>query len=423
MTKTKKKQTKAPVSQPAQRKSKTPAQKAAAKRRRDRRKNRALANAPGGIAYLEYAGDVRHDVAQGMRRPLRLDAPSTFDAWIASVMHPFGAPVRCPMTWNTAPTEQTHVFKSTRVNQYTVASGGGAIILVTCKTSINNGASTAQANSLIGCFVGNPGVNYTFGPAAIGAEQPCMGVIIPTAQPDPSQAGSFSAFANVANAQALVPAVLAPYAGVTSQAANYRFRPVSAGIRVANTTNVSNRGGEVFTVTPNSGGFGGLTTIQQLGMFANFTDQSSRLLTEGIEVHVAPRPVDLAYWYDNNGSNTGTFDEAMIIVCICNATAFSQTYVLDTVINWEVAGYLTQGLNTKTSHNPVAKDLYEPAHASAVTSGTPSPGSSIHEHIHAAAKNAVATLNDHAEALKPRGWFAKLAHAAQEMSEDMGRLA
>jgi len=114
-----------------------------------------------------------------------------------------------------------------------------------------------------------------------------------------------------------------------------RWRLVSMGVEVTNTTPVADRAGSIVTVTPdNRSTWGDGATQEIFNRFSSFTIHGT---DTKVCVNWVPRTNDLGYVASGSGVSTNLFS-AGLLFWLNNPTAVAQTYAIEIVFNWEIAG-------------------------------------------------------------------------------------
>jgi hypothetical protein len=174
-------------------------------------------------------------------------------------------------------------------------------------------------------------------------------------------------------------------------AGHMRWKMISMGIKIINTTPAANRGGNVVSVQP--------ATVVDM---ANFTSQSQfdshpsftvwGDASEEVTICWTPRPRDLAFWHSTpiaGSAGVGATDSTLIgpaIVVWFNApSAFNQTYTLEIVTHFEIAGYAVQ---TFSSPAPSLSTPLGPVQAALTAHVNSSPTAEGFVHTVAAAVGA-----------------------------------
>lgn len=160
------------------------------------------------------------------------------------------------------------------------------------------------------------------------------------------------------------------YSGTAGHA---RWQLVSMGLRVRNITTALNRGGSVCTVVPNSDVALASASILNLAIFPSFRDHGDA--SDGVYVKWIPRGGDMAFWHDAcvAGSSTpitsGLDMHNPGILCVLNNnTATPQSYDIEIVCNWQIAGNLINVIGGAAPHIPELKNVVEPVVSHALQS-------------------------------------------------------
>jgi hypothetical protein len=142
-----------------------------------------------------------------------------------------------------------------------------------------------------------------------------------------------------------------------------RWRLVSCGIRITNTTPLVNRGGSIVSVRPETRhDYSSSLTQRAFAMFPTYRVDG---VAKTLEILWVPRTEDFGFWsvaslFATNPKEGGMF------VWINNATGFAQSYNYETVWNWEVAGASVRPLLslsiTEQAHSDFNQRLLALAH-------------------------------------------------------------
>lgn len=198
---------------------------------------------------------------------------------------------------------------------------------------------------------------------------------------------------------------VAPYS--SSIASHLRWQLVSCGVRIFNTTPQLNRGGNVTTVQlVNAGGFrrqDGVPASTQAELEINPSFKIHGDCGEGMEISWIPRLQDLAYWHsivstDANTSNiTATdYSGAAMGIFLNNNTGVTQSYVIQMVFNFMIAGTTVQAISNPSVVEPILRAPIEQTvthlantsstastapHVAAAATSSPSEGQSMFEKL------------------------------------------
>lgn len=159
-----------------------------------------------------------------------------------------------------------------------------------------------------------------------------------------------------------------------------RWKMISMGIRIRNTTPAASRGGSIVSVQPtfqiNVADYGNQAAFSKHPSFRVWGDG-----TEEVTITWIPRPRDLSYWHlDNNTAATSTdFVEFSIsgpgILIWLNAPAVgSQTYEFTQVAHWEIAGTGVQIFSSGTVASGVTDQQAKMALSAHSTNGPTASG-------------------------------------------------
>lgn len=154
-------------------------------------------------------------------------------------------------------------------------------------------------------------------------------------------------------------------------ATDYWHRPVSCSIRITNTTPAGNVSGSVTTVVPGAT-FDVVAATPAQEAWAIFPTYNINDAAGTVEVVWVPRATDLGYWgYAGSGLNSNLRDAGIIIWL--NSASTSQSYTVEIVCNWEIAGsaYRTLAGPTEVSDHAgdAVKQMVAQVHAGSVSAG------------------------------------------------------
>lgn len=145
-----------------------------------------------------------------------------------------------------------------------------------------------------------------------------------------------------------------------------RWQLVSCGVRIYNTTPQLNRGGNVVTVQlVNGNGFSAQDSTPATNQSQLETNPSFKVhgdCGDGMEISWIPRLQDLAYWHSvvrgipsDPNTNVSDYAGAGMGIFLNNPTAVDQTYVIQTVFNFMLAGQSLQSISTPSVVEPILR--------------------------------------------------------------------
>jgi hypothetical protein len=271
------------------------------------------------------------------------------------VAKPFDCPlVRCPVQMNEVPTDKTTLARTTFVapnitvpngttRQYACMPGHG---FETSQDSVANHFHLQTINA----------TPYIYGPMTdSGPNVACGGNDI-----NGITLGTFSRMTNVAGMYPLTYNTPLPYLSKGDFSHHSRWRLLSCGVRIENTTAESTRGGNVISVMPDNSVSAAFTEQAHFGVFDTF--QISSEANEGtLEIAWIPRPRDLAFWHHaTSGTPSTSNDDAGLLVWINNPTAVTQNYAVEWIWNWELAGESLSAVTSLSVPTPADRQVVEP---------------------------------------------------------------
>jgi hypothetical protein len=145
-----------------------------------------------------------------------------------------------------------------------------------------------------------------------------------------------------------------------------RWQLVSCGVRIFNTTPQLSRGGNITTVQLiNSGGFRQVDGSPATSQNSLETNPSFKIFGdcgEGMEISWIPRLQDLAYWHSlvhtgSAGGNTYAADYAAagMGIFLNNGSPSTQSYVIQMVFNYMIAGQSVQSISQPSVVEPLLR--------------------------------------------------------------------
>ncbi len=310
------------------------------------------------------------------------DSPATMANWLKSLKNPFGDIDKCPLNFNTIPTLHSFLYRSPGTMQMSVSANTCRQLVFFGRSNVDTTEFAEQAGFQYMMTIGS--TNYVVGPCPVvnGATTYAAinGCYSPGLVADPGAVGSANVDLSYGANGPLSPAnpngpTTLDFAFLT--ASRFRCRPVSIGVRLEQTTPLSSRGGTAISVCPTQGDLWGLfasnaaAKIAGFDIFPSYKDWGT--LTKPIDISPAMLPTDLAYTTVKN-SQSPWLDRAAVIVWLVNNTSSTQTYNVEYITNWEIAGTAVQQFGNRAviaQHH----EAYAGALPSIVASEHPSPGS------------------------------------------------
>jgi len=279
-------------------------------------------------------------------------APASIKQYAASLADPFRVrSVRSPCLGNIAPTVTSFAATTSLVYSSTTAINSSVQVTLfgghAAFTANSDPTSNHSYYQRIGALV----ADYMFAPFGDGARLPAAGVISVIADAGAVPQGVLQYSTNTAASTALTWDNPLPLVSGTSDGNHTRWRLVSMGVRFVNTTPAANRAGEIITVNPDIN-----------FLFANGADQGvlTRFATyqmheSGKPVQVAwiPRAADLGYSHTGSSQSNDLNGWGMMLVHH-NGTAVVQSWTMEIIANWEIAGYNVKALSGYAPTSPTA---------------------------------------------------------------------
>lgn len=193
---------------------------------------------------------------------------------------------------------------------------------------------------------------------------PVMGIISHSITP-----GHFSDLSSSANSSAIDPDVLLPYYSNGEQAHGEHLRQMmsSMGVKITNTTVGSARAGNVVSVQPDMSMLPAPGSQGKLKIYRSWRQHGTG--EDGITITWLPRFEDLAYWHTAPLDHTNAFALATtdklnggaIFLFLNNTSVASQTYAMEVIQNFQIAGGNVQSVSTEDPLNYNSKPFVESA--------------------------------------------------------------
>lgn len=288
---------------------------------------------------------------------------SRLDLYFKTLQDPWtNQGIRCPVNYNPVPSFLITPAHTTRtVPVLTVASGTTTQLTLFPGHSFNIDTDAMDGVSYHSGLTQVNGTNYPVGPLTVSAA-PIIG----------AETSGLAGNVDVNNLNSLASTPMTydvnlPYSAATGNGGHSRWKLVSMGIVIENTTPIQTRGGTVQHVMPAS-------NIYATGVLASdYNSQPTfRITTEAndgeLKLSWIPRADDLAYWHvDATATPPATIASVInagVIVWITApgtlGGAFSQTYSYQVVCNWELSGHSLAAVSSPTIHQPSDKNIIEP---------------------------------------------------------------
>lgn len=278
--------------------------------------------------------------------------------YLETLAHPFVTTgVKTPVNYNPVPSMMTVVARTTYTKRYTVAAAK------TSQISLFPGhCSNLDTDAMDGfsyhCGQQNiNGVGIIMGPADStggGGNYSGIGCITENLTLDAS-----TALTSGTDSTAILPDVSLPFTAKSGEGGHFRWKLVSLGIKLENTTPILNRGGYINSVQLTSPFLpvGNLQKHYEIFPTFNITEDANSGL---YEVSWIPRMDDIAFWHCEVGSTNSSPLGAGLIIWINNDTTGAQGYAVQIVANWELAGSHIAAVATPVVLQPGDKSVLEP---------------------------------------------------------------
>lgn len=357
-------------------------------------KNRAAAmNQAAGLSHQVTKGskpekpEKKKDSRVGRRgdqataKHLKLLLHPKLEKYFASVSNPWGVTgVRCPVNYNVVPSFVTQYARTTSVvSQHPLAANQsqtlvlypghnnlytpGVVVGATGLQPLSDFDEVAYHEQLIQLGAGYRvvGPMNTVDSTAV-TRVPCIGVLINQLGVSGQVGGPFTAASIPLDyGQAL------PYLSNANTSGHSRWRLVSMGVVVKNTTPELTRGGALITFQPINNSLD-LDVAAAIGSYMKLPTWKDHGPDE-LRVSWIPRMRDLAFWHLTNGTTAaGTVPFTALpgvpgLVVSFQAPTSAQTYDIEVVCNWELAGEYFVPVGIPAEHMPEAKPVVERVHS------------------------------------------------------------
>lgn len=266
--------------------------------------------------------------------------------------------VKCPINYNPVPSFMVTTAHTTYTNNsFTVPIG-----LQRQLTLFPGHAPPSDGDAMDGPSYHCYGYTVNATSCSVGPVNTTSGVtgIIGFTSPDTGMALTADVTSTAApNFTPLTPDVLLPYTALISTGGHTRWKLVSMGVVISNTTPIQYRGGQIVHVQPNS------NIVPTGNMLADYASQPSFRITQepnlgAYKISWIPRADDLAYWHTEGSAYGNSPWNAGINIWFQGCSGIAQTYSFEVVCNWELSGHSLAAVSAATIHQPADKNLVEP---------------------------------------------------------------
>lgn len=286
-----------------------------------------------------------------------IDGNRTFNKrlsqYLETLAHPFvTSGVKTPVNYNPVPSMMTVVARTTYTKRYAVAAAKSSQISL-FPGHCQHLDSDAMDGFSYHC--GQQNINGTgtlMGPCDTSGNVCGIGCVTENLTLD--GATSSTSGADSANIKA---DVALPFTAKSGEGGHFRWKLVSMGVRVENTTPLLTRGGYINSVQLTTPFAGTLQRDYEIFPTFNITEDANSGL---YEVSWIPRMDDIAFWHAEVGSTNSTPLGAGLIVWLNNDTTGAQGYAVQVVCNWELAGSHIAAVASPVILQPADKSVLEP---------------------------------------------------------------
>lgn len=281
---------------------------------------------------------------------------SRLDSYFRALQDPWKYQgVRCPVNYNPVPSFLITTAHTTRTVPSLSVSGG-----TTTQLTLYPGHShPADTDAMDGVSYHTNltrinGINVPVGPLVLGVN-PAIGV-----ETTNLASGADIVSFDTVNSTAMTYDVNLPYTATSGNGSHSRWKLVSMGIEIENTTPVSTRGGMIQHVQPAS------QIFSTGGLLVDYGSQPTfRVTTEAnsgrVKLSWIPRADDLAFWHIDTGVPVSTgLLAAGLLLWVTAPSGATQTYSYQIVCNWELSGHSLAAVSAPTVHQPADKNIVEP---------------------------------------------------------------
>jgi hypothetical protein len=184
---------------------------------------------------------------------------------------------------------------------------------------------------------------------------------------------------------AMSPSVALPFTGSTADAHHTRYRLVSLGLVITNTTPELNVSGSIVTVQPDNGPMGGLAATGSQSVFETYPSFKRHPPNKQVKISWIPRGEDLAWTHISTVATSAVLATKAAFFVFLNSGTAGQTYQIDWVANYEVAGNNIRSISDDAVNFPKARETVEPAITAAHL--TQPTATKMNEFVHLTAAN------------------------------------
>lgn len=302
----------------------------------------------------------RNQNQQVSEKRLASPAPEVLNNRLASYFRQLADPwscqgIKCPVNYNPVPSFMTTPAHLTATLNGITAKAGYSTQLVLfpghgygTTADVMDGVSYHANAQNIG------GTNLPIGPVYVGAN-PAIGFYTPSTAPL-TVGTDMTSSAAAGNVPILWDNAL-PYTGSVGNGNHTRWKLLSMGIMIENTTPVSNRGGQIVHVMPNT------NIIASGSRTVDYAAQPTYTITDApndgpYRLSWIPRAEDLAFWHSETSNNSSVCVPAIVV--FFDAPTLDQTYNVEIVTNWELSGHNLAAVSGATLHQPADRNIVEP---------------------------------------------------------------
>lgn len=258
--------------------------------------------------------------------------------------------------------------------------------------------------------IGGADVAHLIGPMPSSGGVPCCQGMFTSSPGSAIPVGTYNLNTGTAAAttqNALAPAIALPFVANTGDAYHTRWRLVSMGLVITNLTTELNISGSVVTVQPDTAPLGGLAASGPQANFEIYPSFKRFAPNKQVKISWTPRGEDLA-WSHVNSSTVIALAQKVAILAWLNSGSAAQSYQIDWVANYELAGLNTRSISSDAVNFPAGRNVIEPAVAAVAMTSASSVTMPAMVHL-TAANNAPTmapagstlgdTVSDHARTL------------------------
>lgn len=235
---------------------------------------------------------------------------------------------------------------------------------------------------------GGVDVLYAIGPVTVGPLTPVQGCYNSAGL----ALGTYNLNMGTAAAVAWTPMTASqalPFSGSTSDSSHLRWRLVSMGLVITNTTPELNIAGSVVTVQPDVNPTSAIAATGNQAAFETYPSFKRYPPNKQIKLSWIPRGEDLSWSHLGTVAGGDLVANRAGVLVFLNAGAAAQTYQIDWVANYEIAGNNVRAISSDAVNFPAARAVIEPAIAA--THLTAPTAAAFTETAHVAAANNAPT--------------------------------